>query len=111
MDYKQTKGNEIKGDLEISVFYNEEKYEGKTEKWSEVLIHGSPEGLKSLAKLLIEIAELDQEKVADKYLPVGAKEHYHLRPGFELSRSSVEVIVGRLDAKGTGAFHEGYIGK
>lgn len=111
MDYKQTKGNEIKGDLEIFISHTEEKYEEEIEKWSKVLIHGSPEGLKSLAKLLIEIAELNQEQVADKYLPVGAREHYHLRPGFELSRSSVEVIVGRLDAKVTGAFHEGYIGK
>lgn len=111
MDYKQTKGNEIEGDLEISVTYNKEEYEGEIEKWSEVLIHGSPEGLKSLAKLLVEIAELNQDEVDDKYLPVGAKEHYHLRPGFELSRSSVEVIVGRLDAKGTGEFHKSYIQK
>ncbi|RSK44831.1 hypothetical protein EI293_06770 [Hymenobacter perfusus] len=95
----------------MSVSYNEEEYEGEIEKWNEVLIHGSPEGLKSLAKLLIEIAELNQENVDDEYLPVGAREHYYLRPGFELSRSSVGVIVGRLDAKGTRAFHEGYIPK
>ena len=59
----------------------------------------------------MEIAELNQEEVADKYLPIGATEHYHLRPGIELSNSSDQVIVGRLDAKGTGAFYESYISK
>jgi len=75
----------------------------------EILIHGNPEGLKSLAKLLIEIAELNQEDVEDKFLPIGAREHFHLRPNFELSKSSVEVIVGRLDGKGTNNFYNRYI--
>ena len=109
MKYKVSKGNEIEGELDIKVGHNEDEYKGEIETWDEVLIHGNPEGLKSLAKLLIEIAELNQENVPDKYLPIGAKEHYHLRPGIELSKSSTEVVVGRLDAKGTGAFYEGYI--
>ena len=111
MKYKQTKGNEIEGHLDIFISHNEDENDGEIIKWDEVLVHGNPEGLKSLAKLLIEIAELNQEKVEDKYLPVGAREHYHLRPGIELSKSSIEVIVGRLDAKGTGAFYDGYISK
>lgn len=111
MKYKQTRGNEIEGHLDIFISHNEDEYDGEFTKWDEILIHGNPEGLKSLAKLLIEIAELDQEKVKDKYLPIGAREHYHLRPGIELSKSSIEVIVGRLDAKGTGDFYESYISK
>jgi hypothetical protein len=111
MKYNQTKGNEIEGQLDIFVTHNENEYRGKILKWDEVSIHGNPEGLKSLAKLLIEIAELNQEKVEDKYLPIGAREHYHLRAGIELSNSSDQVIVGRLDAKGTGVFYDRFIPK
>ncbi len=82
MKNKEIKGNEIEGHLDIFVSPNQE----------EILIHGNPEGLKSLAKLLIEIAEFNQEDVDDKFLPIGAREHYHLRPNIELSKSSVEVI-------------------
>jgi hypothetical protein len=111
MKYKQTKGNEIEGHLDIFISQKEDKNDGEIIKRNNILIHGNPEGLKSLGKLLIEIAELNQEKVEDKFLPVGAREHYHLRPGIELSKSSNEVIVGRLDAKGTGAFYDRYISK
>ena len=111
MKYKRIKGNEIEGILDIVVSHNEEEDDGEIIKWDEVLIHGNSEGLKSLAKLLIEIAEVNQEKIADKYLPIGAREHYHLNPGFELSNSSNRVIVGRIDAKGTGAFYASYIPK
>ena len=109
MKYKQTKGDEIQGVLDIFVSQREDEVE--IAKWNEVLIHGDPEGLRSFAKLLNEIADLNQEKINDKYLPVGAREHYHLRPGFELSNSSTEVIVGRIDAKGTGEFYKRYIPK
>jgi hypothetical protein len=111
MKYKKTKGNEIQGELDIFISRNEDEIDGVTTSWDEVLIHGNPEGLKSFAKLLLEIAELNQEDVEDKYLPIGAREHYHLRPGIELSKSSIEVIVGRLDAKGTGKFYDRHISK
>jgi uridine phosphorylase len=77
MKYKHQRGNEIEGHLDIFIHDNAE----------EILIHGNPERLKSLAKLLIEIAELNQEDVEDK----------------------VEVIVGRLDGKGTKQFYNRYI--
>ena len=38
--------------------------------WKEVLIHGDPEGLRSLARLLIKIAETNQEKM--ETLPIDA---------------------------------------
>lgn len=111
MEYKQLKGNEIEGELDIFVSHNEDDEDGEITKWNEILIHGNPEGLRSLAKLLIEIANLNQDEVEDKYLPIGAREHYHLTPNIELSKSSDRVIVGRLDAKGTGSFYDKYISK
>lgn len=111
MLYKQIKGHEIQGVLDIFVARSEAEEGGEIAQVNEILIHGNPDGLKSLAKLLLEIAELDQEAVDDKYLPVGAREHYLLRPGFELSASSDQVVVGRIDAKTTGEFYARYISK
>jgi hypothetical protein len=106
---KITYENQITGHLDIFVGENEEDVEGKVEKWFEILIHGDPEGLRSLAALLIKLADLDQDNMAD--LPEGAREHFHLRPRLELSASSDEVVVGRLDAKGTGRFYERYVAR
>jgi hypothetical protein len=111
MKFKKYKGGEIKGHLDIFVTHNEDEFEGETSKWEEILIHGDPEGLRSFAKLLIDIADLNQEEVDDKDLPIGAREHYELRPGLELANSSDQVVVGRLDAKGTGVFYDRYIAK
>jgi hypothetical protein len=97
----------ITGHLEIVVTENSDSLEGQVIHWKEILIHGDPKGLKSLGKLLIEIADLDQESLTE--LPIGAREHVHLRPKNELSNNSNETIVGRLDAKGTGAFPTQYI--
>jgi hypothetical protein len=99
----------ITGHLDIIVSKYEEENDGEKEYWNQVQIHGDPEGLMSLANLLLKLADLDQESIVD--LSVGAREHFHLRPKFELSNSSEEVVVGRLDAKGTGAFYDCYIPK
>jgi hypothetical protein len=101
--------SEISGHLGIIVIENEDELNGDKIQWKEVLIHGDPDGLKSLAKLLMKLADLNQEEVGG--LPIGAREHIHLRPKFDLANSSEEVIVGRLDAKGTGAFYDRYISK
>ncbi len=101
--------SEITGHLDILIEQKEDELDGKVTKWEEVLIHGDPEGLKSFAKLLIKIAELNQDENIN--LPIGEREHIHLRPNLELSASSVEVILGRIDAKGTGVFYKGYIPK
>ena len=111
MKFKLNRGNEIDGELDIFISHNKDEYEGETTTWDEIFIHGNPKGLKSFAKLLLEIAELNQDYVEDKYLPIGEREHYHLRPGIELSKSSTEVIVGRLDAKGTGEYYDRFIPK
>lgn len=109
--------SEITGHLDIFVAeYSEEskgeskeepKEEDKEIKYKEILIHGDPEGLLSLAKILIKIAGLDQH--SEKELPDNERYHLHLRPKFDLSNSSDEVIIGRLDAKETGEFYDRYI--
>lgn len=55
----------------------------------------------------MKLADTNQDKIDG--LPRGAREHIHLRPKFDLSNSSEEVIVGRLDAKGTGDFYDRYV--
>jgi len=97
----------IQGHLDIFVTQNEDESAGEKMYWSEILIHGDPEGLRSLAALLLKLADLDQEK--EHHLPVGARTHEHLRPKLELSNSSETVIIGRLDAKGTNAFYDRYV--
>lgn len=101
--------SEISGHLDIIITENEDELDGEKMQWKEVLIHGDPDGLKSFAKLILKLADLNQDSVEG--LPIGAREHFHLRPNFELANSSVEVIVGRLDAKGTSAFYNSYISK
>jgi hypothetical protein len=105
------RGGEITGHLDIIISNYEDEEEGEIQKWQEVQIHGDAEGLRTFAKLLIKIADLNQEQVNETELPIGAREHYHLRPNLELSKSSVETIVGRIDAKGTGRFYDGYLAK
>lgn len=67
-------------------------------------IVGNPKGLLYLAKLLTELANIDQEKVED--LPVGEREHTHLFPSCQLNEHSCEVELCRADAKGTGEYPE-----
>jgi hypothetical protein len=99
--------SKIKGHLDIFIAQNEEENDGEITKWQNILIHGDPEGLRSLAMMLLKLADIDQNDIVD--LPIGAREHIHLRPKYDLSNSSEELIVGRLDAKGTGAFYDRYI--
>jgi len=99
----------ITGHLDIKVIKNEDEFEGDIQYWNDILIHGDPKGLRSLANLLLKLADLDQGAIEG--LPKGAREHYHLSPKFDLSNSSEQVIVGRLDANGTGVFYDSYIPK
>lgn len=101
--------SDIKGHLDIKIVEDSDEFEGKIETWQDILIHGDPDGLRSLAKLLMKIADTNQDERSD--LPIGSREHVHLRPHLDLSKSSNEVIVGRLDAKGTGEFYQAFISK
>lgn len=73
-----------------------------------IFIGGDPAGLRSLAQLLVWLADVDQESLAS--MPDGEHCHVHLcardaDEGFHshsLTASSEETEVCRLDAKGTG---------
>lgn len=100
---------EITGNLDIFIVQNEDKRDDGVIKWQDILIHGDPEGLRSFATLLLKLADTNQSDIIG--LPIGARHHMHLRPKYDLSNSSENVIIGRLDAKGTGAFYDRYIPK
>ncbi|MFI5160858.1 MAG: hypothetical protein ACHQHN_06250 [Sphingobacteriales bacterium] len=108
---KKWRRNEIAGHLDIRVHNQEDEFEGNVEKWQDVLIYGDPEGLRSFAKFLIQVADLNQDSIPDKELPFGEREHFHIQPKWDISNSSVQVVVGRLDAKGTGHFYDSYVAK
>lgn len=99
----------ITGNLDIISVENEEMLEGELMKWQEIMIHGDPEGLRSFAQLLLNLADKNQNE--DINLPIGAREHYLLRSNIELSKSSTNVIVGRLDAKGSGKYYDRFLHK
>jgi hypothetical protein len=101
--------SEIIGNLDIFVVENKDSIDDEIIKWKDILIHGDPEGLRSLARLLLKMADLDQDNIAE--LPIGAREHIHLGPKLDLSSSSEQVVIGRLDAKGTGDFYDRFIAR
>jgi hypothetical protein len=99
----------INGHLDIFVAQNEDDSDGQIIKWNDILIHGDPMGLKSLAQLLIKMADRNQDDIIN--IPIGERDHIHLRPKYDLSNSSEQVIIGRLDAKGTGKYYERFVPK
>ncbi len=99
----------ISGHLEVVVDNQVHEHEGVVEKWQSVIIHGDPKGLRSLAKVLMDIAEMKQKKEMGDDIQHDPRVHFHIPPNFQLSKSSVEVIVGRLDAHGTGEFYDSFI--
>lgn len=109
MDNKTNASSEIERNLDIFVIRNEDDFEGKLTTWDEVVIHGDPEGLRSFANVLIDLANTHQDKIDGDQLPVGERQHIKWRPGFEISKSSDEVTIGRLDAKKTGEFYNRFI--
>lgn len=68
----------------------------------EVLIYGTPSGLKMLADKLLELADLDQESMGK--LPEGVGHHIDLRAGNELAEESDLAVIGRIDGKGNGDY-------
>jgi hypothetical protein len=88
----------VEGTLEIST--------SKDGVW----IAGDPIALRSLAKLIVWLADVNQE--SQRGIPVGERIHVHLYPndpGFNsLTGFSENTEICRLDAKGTGQFPEKY---
>jgi len=89
----------IEGNLEVS------------KRKTDIFIGGDPEGLRSFARLLMWLADIDQELLSSQ--PDGERCHVHLHTkdaeGFNsLTPFSSETEVCRLDAKGTGEFPKEY---
>ena len=66
----------LNGHLDIFVTENKDSLDGELMEWKEILIHGDPEGLRAFAKLLMDLADRNQEKNAK--LPIGGRDHIHL---------------------------------
>lgn len=64
-----------------------------------VSIVGDPDGLRSLASLLLKLADVNQNITTS---PDGSRFHMHLHPEDQLGCHSCEVELCRADAKGTG---------
>ena len=60
----------------------------------DISIDGDAAGLRSLARLLEALADLDLTKID---MPTSAREHIHLLPGQHLDRKSARLILGRAD--------------
>lgn len=91
----------IEGSLEISASDDHDR----------IFIGGDPAALRSFARLLIWLANVDQESLSRQ--PDGERCHVHLHTrdaeGFNsLTPFSIETEVCRLDAKGTGKFPDYY---
>jgi hypothetical protein len=80
--YMEKFASAITGNLDIFIIQNEDEFEGNIEKSHEILIHGNPEGLRSVAALLIKLADTNRNDHAD--LLISASEHLYLRPGHSL---------------------------
>lgn len=78
------------------------------DKRQKVLIYGDPKGLESFGNILIALSKVNQEEILD--MPNGFRDHMHIYPDSQLSRGSVETIIGRLDGKGTYEFPPNFIG-
>jgi len=68
-----------------------------------VAIYGDPKGLRYLAKLLNDVADVDQSKVPDINCPPGVSVHYHVynRSGLVHPKSE-SLVLARIDAKDGG---------
>jgi hypothetical protein len=89
----------IEGSLEIS------------KRRSGIFIGGDPGAFRSLAKLLIWLADIDQKLLSSQ--PNGERCHVHLHANYprgfnSLTPFSSETEICRLDAKGTGEFPKKY---
>lgn len=97
----ETNFGPLNGNLQIWMIEEDDR--------QKIMIYGDPKGLKSFGEILIGLSEVNQENY--KCMPDGERDHTHIYPGSHLSKGSLETIIGRLDAKSTGAFPKSFKGK
>lgn len=64
-----------------------------------VTLYGDPDGLRSLAKLLNNLATLNQQSVPIRNLPIGEGFHLHLLKSRGLASGSLDLDLGRSDKR------------
>jgi hypothetical protein len=91
----------IRGQLRVTVSKH-------PDEGGRIYIEGDPTGLRSLASLIKQLADVDLGSLSA--LPdTGASEHIHLKRAAWLTpQSAIEVVVGRLDQK-HGSFDETFV--
>ena len=87
---KIKKLQKISGKLAVSTIRNRNCHD---DRWEDVLVYGDPKGLRSLASLLLAVADDNQRAVS-----AGDSEHAHVNLCF-LEKNSRSLIIGRLDRK------------
>ena len=88
LDDKSEENDSLKGQVYVRK-YGEDGNET-------ICLYGDPQGLRSLAKKLHELAELNQEGLEEASLPSGEGFHIHVRG---LTEGSLPLDAGRLDGK------------
>ena len=91
---KKDKGREMLSGKVFLRTYGDK--DGKT-----ICLYGDPEGLRSFAKKLEELADINQEALEKNRLPSGEGFHTHLSVEMGLMPGSLSVDLGRLDARET----------
>lgn len=103
---KQIDSHKITGCLDIRAV-RDSIYAPVDESLS-IHINGDSDGLRSLAKLLLALAEIDQNDLNHEELPAGASVHTSLVPNITISKTSNETIIGRLDKKDSNGLPDWY---
>ena len=82
----------VAGDIRVAVYDGED---GQV-----MTLYGDPDGFRSLALILNDLADLDQERVPARNLPVGEGYHLHLLESRGLAAGSLKLDLGRSDLRG-----------
>ena len=98
MDKLDSELSRLRASLNGQVFVR--TYDG--ENGEVVCIYGDPLGLKSLALKLSALADLEQTKLSDSQLPIDEGFHLHITKNNGLHKKSLNLDLGRLDAKQSG---------
>ena len=94
-NYDAVRTDPIAGELILQT------YEG--ENGRVVCLYGTPDGLKSLAQKLIQLADIDQKSIPTGNLPNEEGLHVHIGKPHGLDAKSLDLDLGRMDDKQSGS--------
>src|SRR5262245_48125974 len=73
---------------------------------SEVCIYGDAQGLRSLANLLLAVADLDQASLPDANLREGDSFHTHIGIDERVASEGLSLRIGRVEEKMSGRLRD-----